>query len=500
MTDQEYYQQLLDKFKNLGFKGTNLYTQANTEFSRWKASQQDKMLEEQLPEVTVKAPRITSSTINNSDNTPITRRYFNTDLQPEDKAALQKGVTYDAKKARLYEREAQTAANKVGLGLGAVGLSVAAAPIIGTGIGAGLNGYAAFQAAHPIIATGIDVAGTVDGIRNFFSGNGVQKTARLIKEGNFGRAALSGVGDAFDIMGTGQFVNLGRKIITPAYRAGHAYVSIRPWGYSNPIERGKTFVKSLLTGKEADVSIPKWDAASEDVFDRNHYKVESDTRDDAWRKYLRLPETHNMYIQNSDGTYRYNLDKIVKIQERPVYANLNNADFRPKVYRDKEPYKRFKGQDWVTSAGGGLTGNYVDVIRKRQDGYFDAIQTIEDVWDLQPLQKSASHMATDLEYKYPILKKKPFTFIPKTIRKIGNIEIGPIVGGKPFTMKTEIPFNTNRDGLKSKYDKIVNWKAAEQNPDKYYDLYKQVSDSDFEQNFFDPGFNLKYYSNIKWKK
>lgn len=131
MTDQEYYQQLLDKFKKLGFKGKNLYTQANTEFSRWKVSQQDKMLEEQLPEVTVTAPRITSSTVDNSDNTPITRRYFNTDLHPEDRAALQKGVTYDAKKARPYEREAQVAANKVGLGLGSIGLSVAAAPVVG---------------------------------------------------------------------------------------------------------------------------------------------------------------------------------------------------------------------------------------------------------------------------------------------------------------------------------------------------------------------------------
>lgn len=139
MTEQEYYQQLLDKFKKLGFKGKNLYTQANTEFSRWRTSQQDKMLEEQLPEVTITAPRITSSTVDNSDNTPITRRYFNTDLQPEDRSALQNGVTYDAKKARLYEREAQAAANKVGLGLGAVGLSVAAAPVAGTLIGDGLK-------------------------------------------------------------------------------------------------------------------------------------------------------------------------------------------------------------------------------------------------------------------------------------------------------------------------------------------------------------------------
>jgi len=31
------------------------------------------------------------------------------------------------------------------------------------------------------------------------------------------------------------------------------------------------------------------------------------TRDDAWRKYLGLPEKYGMYIKNADGTYSYNL-------------------------------------------------------------------------------------------------------------------------------------------------------------------------------------------------
>ena len=470
MTDQAYYELLVDKYTKLGYKGANVYNMANSEFSRWKARQENEtMAVEHLPEIVVTAPRSTATITDNSDTTSFATG--DTDFSPQHRTALANGVTYNAREAAQYEKEAQDAASKVGLGLGAAGLSVAAAPVIGTGIGAGLNGYAAFQAAHPLIATGIDVAGTIDGIRNFFSGNGVQKTFRLIKEGNYGRAALSGVGDTFDILGTGELINLGRKIAKPAYRAGHAYVSIEPWGYNNPVKRGKTFVKSLLTGKEADVSIPKWDINAEfnnpidDIISRN-------TRDDAWRKYLGLPETHNMYIQNPDGTYRYNLDKIAEIEGYPVNSDMLYTDFRPKIYRDKEPSSLSKGYDFITGAGGNLTGNYADIIGKRPDGRFDGIQTIEDVWDLQPLQEPASHLARELELKYPLLKKKPFAFIPKTIRKVGNIEIAPIVGGKPFTMKTEIPFITYKQISPLKRQQFERWKDAEQNPDLYYDLYK----------------------------
>nr|DAE19975.1 MAG TPA: hypothetical protein [CrAss-like virus sp. ctYsL76] len=35
-----------------------------------------------------------------------------------------------------------------------------------------------------------------------FTDNGVQKTYKEAKEGNYGKAALSGIGDALNIMGT----------------------------------------------------------------------------------------------------------------------------------------------------------------------------------------------------------------------------------------------------------------------------------------------------------
>lgn len=63
------------------------------------------------------------------------------------------------------------------------------------------------------IKTGVDMGLTVDGVRNFFSGNGVQKTYREAKEGNYGRAILSGIGDGLDVLGSGRIV---RKTYTLA--------------------------------------------------------------------------------------------------------------------------------------------------------------------------------------------------------------------------------------------------------------------------------------------
>lgn len=60
------------------------------------------------------------------------------------------------------------------------------------------------------IKTGIDIGLTADGARNLFSGNGIQKTYRETKAGNYKKAILSGVGDILDTWGG---VNLVRKSI-----------------------------------------------------------------------------------------------------------------------------------------------------------------------------------------------------------------------------------------------------------------------------------------------
>lgn len=59
------------------------------------------------------------------------------------------------------------------------------------------------------VKTGIDVGLTADGARNFFSDNGWQKTKRELTTGNYGKAALSGIGDALDFLGGASLARRG---------------------------------------------------------------------------------------------------------------------------------------------------------------------------------------------------------------------------------------------------------------------------------------------------
>ena len=89
--------------------------------------------------------------------------------------------------------------------IGAIGGASALAPWL---VDTALPAVASF-ASTPwgrAIKAGFDTWGSVDGIKNAFSDNGISKTARLIDEGRYGRALLSGVGDALDVAGGIGFV------------------------------------------------------------------------------------------------------------------------------------------------------------------------------------------------------------------------------------------------------------------------------------------------------
>lgn len=103
--------------------------------------------------------------------------------------------------------------------LGAEGLSVAAPWLVD--VAAPAIQRAANTAIGRRIRGGLDVLGTIDGIRNAFSDNGLSKTYRLIDEGRYGRAALSGLGDAFDIAGgVGYIRGVGKRGAEAILRMG----------------------------------------------------------------------------------------------------------------------------------------------------------------------------------------------------------------------------------------------------------------------------------------
>ena len=75
-------------------------------------------------------------------------------------------------------------------------------------------GEVANLAVNPIVQTAANVIGAVDGARNAFSKNGISKTYNAIKDEDYKTAALSGLGDVFDIAGTMGLAKYGKQVLT----------------------------------------------------------------------------------------------------------------------------------------------------------------------------------------------------------------------------------------------------------------------------------------------
>lgn len=114
------------------------------------------------------------------------------------------------------------AIDKAGRKFAPVIAGAAAAPWLISG------GIAAYT--NPVTKAIIDGIGTVDGIRNAASKNGVRKTIRLAKEKDYWGAAKSGIGDVFDIAGGLGFVDdayrytkgAGKRLAEVVFRMGPA--------------------------------------------------------------------------------------------------------------------------------------------------------------------------------------------------------------------------------------------------------------------------------------
>ena len=313
----------------------------------------------------------------------------------------------------------------------------------------------------------IDAIASIDGIRNAVSKNGIRKTIALAKEGKTGKAVLSGVGDLLDIAGANDLVNVTGRIASKANRAIHAYDAIMPLSYRDALSQGKTFLRNTMLKTPVDIHHPSWEKTGENLLsitktslaggasNRNiQNKILLEGRKDAWALYNGLPQPNGFYIPNGDGTFRYDLDLIQKMD--PSFDFSYTYPYGPKV-------------DTLTGAGGHMWQN--DLIPIGEGKY---LRKIKDRWDISPferpgdevssrvfnfinekLRKSDSTTITDIldwiHYNNAGNPRKVFNYIDK---KAKSFEAGPLVGGVPFMMQTDIPLREMPSG-KLIYDKTI---------------------------------------------
>lgn len=123
----------------------------------------------------------------------------------------------------------------------------------------------------------------------------------------------------------------------------------------------------------------------------------SGPRDDAFRIYLGMQPKKKVYIKNSDGTYSYNVPEI--------FEKYRGSDY--------EIIREDRSKDFIGLNYGGLHTNKSGIV---EDDNGQKYFRMYDVWDLEPF--------------------KQYKRLPKPIR---NMEIGRVIGRKPFVLDSFIP-------------------------------------------------------------
>lgn len=309
---------------------------------------------------------------------------------------------------RVARREGQGWVPKTMLGLATLPFAVEGAAAIAPAVGRVLT--------NPLVDAALTTHGAITAPKN------IREGVNEIKKGNYGKGALDLGLTSLDLAGTGILLHRLGRIARPSYRARHAYNVISPVGYNDVINRTRSWLKDLWNNPTVDLANPRWlqdlknklgDRPMHGYLDTGKYirddvfgsgVIADNARQDAWAIYNRLPQQHGTYIKNTDGTYSYDMNKIM---------DVSLGTWKP--YREPS-FKNTKSHDFVTGAGGNL-----EVFKLiNRDKFENSIMRIEDTWDLHPFRK--------------LLSKTP-------LKWLGNIEAGKIIGGKPFKMRTDIPYH-----------------------------------------------------------
>lgn len=166
--------------------------------------------------------------------------------------------------------------------------------------------------------------------------------------------------------------------VLPRFRAS-MYKNVTPFGYDNQLpsdnvprkEQIKNMLKDALSTKKIDTNKePKWKiAVAQSNYGERAAPVLADFRDEAYRKALRLPSKYPLYLDNGDGTVRYNSAYVKSRYNAVGYDTPEHL-----------PVTRYtNGDSFLSGDHIGHNGGYVNMVNNHDGTY-----TMNDVWDLHP--------------------------------------------------------------------------------------------------------------------
>ena len=372
-----------------------------------------------------------------------------------------------------------------------------------TAKGAGKLAVTGLALGNPITASSA-MAPLITGAQAYFMTEGLKDAYNRAISPN--KTAADGAMIALDVAGAvpgikplvggakvlGNYANNIIKIANPKYRALHAYNSITPFGYDCPVERTKNWIKDMIVDSPVDIENPKW------INDAKYYGViqgtsEFNARNSAYKKYLGIPDKRPMYIENPDGTFSYDLSKFPiqrSVKDKidfigGAHGNLWNDSG---ITSDGSTY--FMHDVWdlhPLSYGPKFVKNELhkaigsDKLRKLAQDFRDYMYE-KDHWGLdkgkstfgkltkfldRPLNRYGSGLKYDEKTNKvidipPILNNTIDKIVDLPIfNKIAKYEIGPILGGKPFELKMNVPIKPNTDASTfDSYKYITNFKQG----------------------------------------
>ena len=338
-----------------------------------------------------------------------------------------------------------------------IGAEIAAIPLLATSVAElaplaiqkGVEGVT-WVTRHPIRFT-----------TDLLAGYGIDKAANDIKIN--GKSTVEHISDKTNLpewavnLGVGTIGGIGfeKGVMNPAFSRARAafYRNVTPGSYGDVGTRKKR--KELIDAAKEWIDfrkiklntdeLPKWYDPLRKYFSthpRNHiglHEYEVDVRDAAIRKALHLEHRQgwDIYIDNGDGTFSYDMNLLNKYRYTKVYDDKGNFLYTEKKSFDPDKLrliqkvnKNGKGEtigtayrgfneNWVT--GDFMAGNGGFVNAKWTPDY-KGIE-IEDIWDVQPF-KDKSRLPnlnlSNLMHKY-----------------FPNFEVITTFGGTPFKLKQQ---------------------------------------------------------------